>query len=484
MSVAIDVKPGCVSPTFYPLLANHDRRLLLWGGRDSTKSDFVALKLLLNCLALPYFKCILIRKIADTIADSQWATIKAVAEREGLDHLFFFGTSPLVIRCLVNKNLFVARGLDNPKKIKSTKDPTHAWYEEANEDSEDEVDVVSTTLRTSRPGAVIQEIITFNPDHKGDYKEFWLWKKFFRDTGHSEGTTFSGSMDTEVDGELVKLPFTVVHSTIRDNPWAPKERVALYKSYGDLNPATGKPYNAYKYRVWYQGLWTNKQTGNEWYYQFVKENHVRQVPYLEGVTIFQSWDANADPYSAMICAQLEYLAQERLRLRVFKEYAIRGAAGGLRATARQFVLDWQAQWPHSSVAYTGDASMRNRRPGSPQESPMKDVEAELRPVSSGGSNLWLRHNPSVLGRRDWINSLWAGEDPSIEIWIDEHCTELIQDIELTQKGIGEKLKETFPDPEKGVTYQIRGHFTDCLEYLLASRFPDRLQEFLRRGAKR
>jgi phage terminase large subunit len=96
-TLELQVEPDAVADWFYPLLTNADRYILLWGGRDSTKSDGWALKLLLDCIHLDYFKCLLLRKVADTVAGSQWATLKSVAEREGIDHLFFFGISPCVI---------------------------------------------------------------------------------------------------------------------------------------------------------------------------------------------------------------------------------------------------------------------------------------------------------------------------------------------------------------------------------------------------
>ncbi|KAA9333391.1 hypothetical protein F0P96_10505 [Hymenobacter busanensis] len=471
----LEILPDAVNERFFPLFDNYDRYLLLWGGRDSSKSDFVALKLLLDCLTLPYFKCIMARKIGDTVADSQWATLKAVAEREGIDDLFTWGISPCVIRCKGSKNLFVARGLDNPKKVKSTKDPTHAWYEEANEISEDDHDIVGTTLRTSHAGAVIQEVFTFNPDHQEDYKSFWIWKKFFDATGHANDTSFAGSIDVEVDDEVVRRPFTVLHSSIRDNRWAPKERVAQYKGYEFTNP--------YRYRVWYLGLWAKKETGNEFYPRFSRATHVKPTDYVPGVNILQSWDANSLPYCAMLCAQaLDTRSQGgKLQLRVFREYALRSPNSGIRNTGRQFLLDRQAQgWQQSSVYLTGDASLRNRKVGEERESNFQDVQSALMGFETVDGNripgalhgdsadLWLRRNPNVDRRRDFINYLLAGGLHNVEVQIDPACTELIADLELTQKGIDGKLKEKYHDKVLGATYEIRGHFSDVFDYWLCT----------------
>lgn len=461
-TLELQVEPDAVADWFYPLLENSDRYLLLWGGRDSTKSDGIALKLLLDCINLDYFKCLMLRKVADTVAGSQWATLKAVAEREGIDHLFFFGISPCVVRCLENGNVFLARGLDKPKKLKSTKDPTHAWFEEGNEATEDDAEVVSTTLRTSRAGTVIQEIYTFNPDHPGDYKQFWLYKKFFSGTGHDNDLSFRGSLDTEVDGQIVRLPYTVAHATIRDNPWATKERIAKYKSYEFTDP--------YRYRIWYQGLWASRQTGNEFYPGFNRATHVKPTPYLPGVNILQSWDANSMPYCAMLNAQPYRPAPGQLQIRIFKEYALRSPNSGLTPTARQFLLDRQANgWQSSAIALTGDASLRNRKPGDEHQTDFKDIEAAMLPALHGASMaLWPRKNPGVMRRRDFVNYVLRGGYPHISVQFDPSCTEAIADMELTQLGINEKLKELYSDKVLGVRYQIRGHFSDDVDYLLTT----------------
>ncbi len=475
--VELEVDPDAVADWFYPLLKNRDRYLLLWGGRDSTKSDGVALKLLLDCLALPYFKCLLLRKVADTVAGSQWATLKAVAEREGIDHLFFFGISPCVIKCLENGNVFLARGLDKPKKLKSTKDPTCAWFEEGNEASENDAEIVSTTLRTSRPGTVIQEIYTFNPDHEGDYKEFWLYKKFFSATGHASELSFSGSLDTELDGETVRLPYTVAHATIRDNPWAPKERIAKYKSYEFTDP--------YRYRIWYQGLWATKQTGNEFYPMFKRGQHTGPVPFMPGLPIWQSWDANSLPYCAMFCAQhedLRHLPDGKRTLRIFREYAIGSPNSGLRNTGHAFLKDRRARgWQDSAVMLTGDASLKARKPSDERSTAYDDVLAALsgftdtdgQPVpgclNGRSGSFWPRRNPEVERRRDFVNYLLAGGFPGIAVLIDATaCPNLIADMELTQKGVDGKLKEMYNDTVLGVRYQIRGHFSDTFDYLVTT----------------
>ncbi len=482
--IEFDVHPDAVNERFLPYLCSRARYRLFWGGRSSSKSDMACLDHLLQCLTLPYFKCILVRKVADTIQGSLWATLKAVAEREGIDHLFFWGTSPLVIRCLINDNTFIARGLDNPRKIKSVREPTHALYEEANEISKGDFDVVSTTLRCSQPDAVIQETFLFNPDQNGDYKEFFLWKMFFEATGHPNDTTFSGLLQTDIEGETVSQAYEVMHSTIRDNRWASREDVARYKRYGDISPVTGEMFDEYLYTIWYLGLWATRKTGNEFYHNFREHAHASTpTPFLPGVNVLQSWDANSLPYCAMFCGQTQQLPGGGRVLRVFREYALRSPNSGIRPTGRQFLKDRaaSAELQQVSVFLTGDATMRNAKIGeSPGESPRKDVLAALATFQDADGKtvpgcltkisdaLWPAKNPGVDRRRDFINDLLSGLIPNVTVQIDPSCKNLINDLKQVQKGIDGKLKPRVLDKDLNVSYEPIGHFSDVFDYWICT----------------
>lgn len=469
--IELDIQPDAVNAIFLPYLHSRARFRLFWGGRDSSKSDFIALDLLLQCLTLPYFKCVLVRRYANTIKGSQWDTIKRVAEREGIAHLFTWGLSPLGIKCVVNGNSFVPFGMDDMGKAKSLSDPTHAWYEEANQTEEADCDVLSTSLRSSIPGAVFQEIYSFNPDHQGDYKTFWLWKKFFDATGHPSGTSFSGRLAVDVDGQLIELPYEVLHSTARDNRWCPPERIATYASYRLTDP--------YRYRVWYEGLWATKQTGNEFYPDFKRGQHVKPTAYVPGLPILQSWDANSLPYCAMLCAQQQAVAGG-VHIRIFHEYALRSPNSGLGTTARKFLLDRAAShWDSSDVLLTGDASLRKRNTGDGNQSDFKDVVANMLPaLNSRSANLWPRFNTRVMASRDFVNLVLRGGLPGISVQIDEGCVELIADMELSQLGIDGIFKEMYNDKELGVRYQLRGHFADIVRYLLVTLLKAEYEAFL------
>jgi len=436
-----------VNDAYLPLLEDAQRYVVLRGGGGSGKSVFAAQKLAIRLTSEAKHRFLVVRKVKDTLRQSVYEQILEVLRSWDMLDDITYTTSPLRIACATTGSEILFAGIDDPEKIKSITRITSIWVEEATE--LDLMDFTQLDIRLRGKASYYKQIIlTFNPIDEGH----WLKKRFF----------------DQPDPRA-----TVLLTTFQDNYFLPQEdRQTLLQL-----AAVSKNY----YRVYVQNEWGRVETGNEFYDRFQRATHVRAVAYQPELPIFQSWDANAHPYSAMLCAQLERLPQDRYRVRVFKEYTIPAPNSGVRPTARVFLREWQASWTSSAVLYTGDASMNNRKPGEGNQTLKKDIESELRACSNGGSDRWLKQNPNVLRRRDWVNAIFSGYYPDIEVWIDEQCSETIADLELTQLGIDGKLKEKKLDKEKGVTYEVRGHCSDCLDYLLVSLFPDKLQAFLQRG---
>ena len=235
MAVNVNLPPlsKLVNKSFEPLFFNQDRYLILWGGRGSSKSTFAAQKLIFRCLSEPYFRFLLIRKVGETVKDSQWQTIKDEVFRWGVEDLFHFTTNPLEINCQ-NGNKFLCRGLDKPEKIKSVKDPSGAWYEEGNQITETDFITVTTSIRSNQ-AKYLQEIFSFNPEYNGaDYTDFWIHKYFFEGRA---GTSFEDEIKIKVPNQPDPLVygFTVHHSTYKDNQYITPEAVATYEALKQTN---------------------------------------------------------------------------------------------------------------------------------------------------------------------------------------------------------------------------------------------------------
>lgn len=220
----------------------------IYGSRDSGKSRDTAQRLVIKCLASSYFRHILARKTFNTIKDSQWQLIKDVVDEWKISHLFTFTSNPLAITC-INGNKFLARGFDDPHKIKSIQNPSGAWVEEGNELSHDDWIILITSLRSNKGRTKID--FTFNPECEGDYEQFWLYKDYF---SQSTDLSFTATQEITLSGTVHTVTYRATHTTYLQNPYCTPQRAATYEGLRKTNP--------YFYRVYAQGLWGKPAPGN------------------------------------------------------------------------------------------------------------------------------------------------------------------------------------------------------------------------------
>lgn len=292
-------------PVYKPLQTTAARLKFIYGGRDSGKSRDIAQRKIIDCLSKSYFRCILIKKTFNSIKDSQWQLIKDICEEWGIDDLFEFKTSPLEIRCKVNGNRFICRGMDDPAKIKSISEPSEAWIEEGNQLELADWIYIITTLRSNK-GAVGIEM-SFNTETKGDFEDFWLYKEYF---SHTTEKSFNYVKTIAFGNEKVEIPYIAVHSTYRDNPFVSTERKAYHEGLQSLN--------YYWYRVFTLGEWGNEENNSPWLFAFDRKKHVSTTELLakKSEILYLSWDFNRNP---TVCTIMQWPQQKELQIvEVFK----------------------------------------------------------------------------------------------------------------------------------------------------------------------
>lgn len=277
-----------INEAFKPLFYNRDRYLLLWGGRGSSKSNFAAKKIIYDCLSQPYYRCILIRETYASIKDSQYQTIKDIVSDFGLHSFFTFNQNPLEIRC-INGNIIYARGCDDVEKIKSIKDPSHAWYEEANNIELSDFITITTSIRTDK-AEFLQEILTFNPEFEVSADEsegHWIDRVFLKGETHKLHHGF-----IEIDlpsGETLKTPFTSHHSTYHDNKWCNKQFIAFLEQLLKIDP--------YYYDVFCLGERGIRKGESPFAHQYDPKSHESlEAVYHPDLPLIISIDFNLSPF--------------------------------------------------------------------------------------------------------------------------------------------------------------------------------------------
>lgn len=287
-AVVINVPLKAFLPKYQPLIKpEHQTDIdLLYGGRDSGKSRFVAQILLIECLRQSYFRCVLVRKVFNSVKESMWQTLKDVAVEWGVDHLFVFNQTPLEIRC-INGNKFVCRGMDDPGNLKSIANFNYAWVEEGNQLDMDDFILLMTSLRSNKFRA--KTYITFNPEAPGNFDDFWLYKTFYSDISDPYAKFTKTWEITISETDSASYTYSSTHTTYLDNKYCGKERIAFYNQLKTIDP--------YHYAVYTLGKWHNRSISDPFCYCFSKEKHVSKVPLKVNsrLDLVLSFDFNVNP---------------------------------------------------------------------------------------------------------------------------------------------------------------------------------------------
>lgn len=445
----------------------------LYGGRDSGKSRHIAQELIRACLREPYFRCLLTRKVFNTIKDSQWQLLKDVVEEWNLDRFFTFTVNPLGIRC-VNGNTFLCRGLDNPGRVKSVNNPSHCWVEEGNQIDNDDWVILLTTLR--RNDGNVKTWFSFNPECD-NYLEFWLYNEYF---SHTTEQSFIDKRSIEANGEIINYTIRATHTTYRDNPYCAAQRIALYEGYKNSKN------NKYYYDVYTLGRWGLRKRGGEFWKCFEEAKHVHKLAItnepdyraaFEENVIHVVVDNNVSPYIAVqfwqVNAQNKKLDQvgelccEHPNNRASK--AAKKVVEWLKNKNYRLKVIWLYGDPSANAESTNDDS------GKSFFDKFKDAlyKEGIQPIDKVKKSA-----PRVAISAEFVNEIWESNYGGWDIRIDSGCRVSILDYNVVQEDVdGTMLKKKVKDPETERTYEPHGHFSDNLRYFITSILPDVFDRF-------
>jgi len=217
-----------VSDSFYPLLDNKARYLVLCGGRGSGKSEFAARKIVYRCLKEGHHRFLVLRKVRRRVEESCLEVFLRVLS--GMEIPFTLNKSTFTVSFYGNEVLF--DGLDDPQKIKSIKGLTGIWLEETTEFSEADFTTIDLCLREAGP-EYLQILMTFNPD---EAVAAWLKERFFW-------------TDIVKTGEGKAADSFIHHSTIEDNP-DPEMRSHYLRVLEELKGQNEALYKVNRLGVW------------------------------------------------------------------------------------------------------------------------------------------------------------------------------------------------------------------------------------------
>ena len=253
-----------------------------------SKSHFVVQKLIFKYLKFPDRKCLVIRKIANTLRDSIYALFKSVISDWGLYNQVEFRDSYLTIK-FQNGSEFIFKGLDDNEKIKSIANIDDIIIEEASELILEDFLQLNLRLRSRNPYKQIH--LMYNPVSKSN----WVY-----DYWHVR--------------ELDPKTTTLLHTTYKDNKFLKPEDIESFKELEKTNYAYYKIYVLGEFATLDKTIFNNWQIEEFDYVQLLKENkNLKAVFGLDFGYI-------NDP-TAFICALVD---EPNRKLYIFNEFQEKG----------------------------------------------------------------------------------------------------------------------------------------------------------------
>lgn len=442
----------------------------LYGGRDSGKSRHVAMDLVIELLQGGYFKCLMIRKVKDTVRGSQFDLIKGIIDEWNLSSLFLVNESRMEIIFKPSGYGFYGRGLDDVGKIKSFNNPSHAWIEEGNQISSEDFVVILTSLRAEQR---VKTFFTFNPECEVNYTDFWLYQDWF---SHTTDLSWTWKKAVEVDqATFIKFPKQVyekegryyidqevraTHTTYKNNPYCPAARIALYESYKNSKN------NAYWYQTYTLGLWGYKRTGGEFWKCFEEQKHITTRGYEKG-TIHIVADNNVTPYIAI---QAWQIFTEKKVIRQIAELPCEHPNNTASKAALQ-VAKWLERMEYKDIVFIyGDPSANARSTTDDEGRSFFDkFTSKLRGEGFSLINRVQKSAPEVARSGEFVNEIYESNYAGWTIEINVDCRTSIEDYIMAKEDIdGSILKKRITDKDTKVSYEKYGHMSDDKRYFITT----------------
>ena len=215
-------------------------------------------------------------------------------------------------------------------------------------------------------------------------------------------------------------------------------------------------------------------TGGEFYSSFNRLKHVSRIPYNPDLPLHITFDQNVVPYNS--CSLWQITRDEKTGIwfiNCVDEVALQNPRNSTEEVCEAVAEKYGKYMINTGFYYYGDASGGNR---STMNKDFKHhyeiVEFKLRKYLLSNSDRTTRRNPSVVKRRDFINTIFENKQP-IRISINENCKYLIADMMyLKQDKDGLKDKHIVTDKESGEKYQKYGHLADGMDYILCELFSE------------
>jgi phage terminase large subunit len=410
----------------------------------------------------------ILRKYGVDIKDSIYTDFLNVIESFGLQK--YFKCQINYIECTLTGAYIRFRGLDDSEKIKGLAGFKRVWLEEVSQFEETDLKQIRKRLR----GSEGQQIVClFNPIDENH----WLKVKLFDTYGLIDQpvTTNITSHARNEKGNFVVYKVTYLNNYFIVGKWKNGKQIGGFIDQHTIDDFEKDKVDDYAYyQIYALGNWGKIRTGGEFWKDFNTNIHVGKAPFDPAQPIHLSWDENLLPYITCEVWQIQ-----KGKPRQIDEILLPDPQNRVPHVCRVFRERYPASNVHGLII-TGDrTSLKDNTTKEKGQNFFTEIMAELaayRPVLKLPST-----NPSVADSGDFVNAIYRGVVPRLDILIDEKCIKSIHDYQYTlednNRGV---LKKMVKNKVTGQSYQEFGHCTDAKRYFLTMSFNTEYNTFIRR----
>ncbi|EXY62685.1 phage terminase large subunit [Bacteroides fragilis str. 3986 N(B)19] len=391
-------------------------------------------------------------------------------------------------------------GLDDSEKIKGLENYKRVFLEEFSDFEHGDFKQIRKRLR----GKHGQQIIcSFNPIKI----THWIKKEIFdKDKFHDV------TMEVILGGKKIPSELTEVKSLRMNEPKQimnvrtkkivehPSDTVLIQSTYLNNFWVVGSPDGTYGYydeqcvadfekdrindpdyyNVYALGEWGVIRTGSEFFGSFNRGKHSGEHKYIPGLPIHISVDNNVLPYISVSYWQVDFTTGTKVWQ--FHETCGESPNNTVKKSSKLVAKYLKSIGYCDKVYVHGDASTKSANSFDDEKRSWMDLFIDT--LQKEGFEIEDKvgnKNPSVAMTGEFINAIFDGIVPGVEIFIDESCSVSIEDYMSVQKDAnGAILKTKVKNKTTMQSYEEHGHLSDTFRYVVVDLCNEQYTEFSNR----
>lgn len=341
---------------------------------------------------------------------------------------------------------------------------TDAFIDEAMEITEKAFDIVNTRIRwmLDEYGLTPKILMTCNPGFN------WIRNKYVRE---KEGSK-----------KVLQAHQKYVRALVTDNP--DQGFSALYIS------QLQKIKSEYDRARLLDGDWdAEPKTGGEFYKSFDREKQAipnlffpSPATYNDHLPLHATWDFNVHPYVTCNVWQIPIWSKERKVLIQLMDIHPEFPNNRTKSACRIFKEDKFKRHTSGLFIYGDPAGKTEDTRTEQGENDFSIIMAELRDYKP--SKRVDTKAPAVVARGNFMNALFDGDIPGVEIYFANSCFNTIADYtNLKEEQDGTKSKKKIKDPKTLIFYEKYGHPSDANDYFLCYVLRNEYLDFIKGGKR-